>query len=86
MKFLIRGKTNFLEIKLKNLEPTGEEIDPRTLVHFGTDLVSDDGIDWYIKGMEELDVDYLFISQQGERVNYAQSGKLLTVLTAYKKI
>jgi hypothetical protein len=91
MKFLLRGKQGFLEAELKDgiLEKTGKIVDPRELVHFGTDLMDldlrnfDSGLSkQYIHKLECMNVEYLFVSEP-EDVEYAQSGKKLAVVTSY---
>ena len=93
MKFLIRGKINFLEVELKDnkLNPTNQEVDPKTLIHFGTDLIGSTSYPFildrdYLRQIEAQGVDYLFISQECVGVDSGQCGKTLRVLTAYKKI
>ncbi|MFA5953890.1 MAG: hypothetical protein WC812_04825 [Candidatus Pacearchaeota archaeon] len=95
MKFLVRGtgekKGSFLEATLEEeyykipRTPTDIEVDPRKLIHFGTDLVdirSSIDIQQHIEKMEESGVDYLYISE-GEDVDFAQAGKRLATITAY---
>jgi hypothetical protein len=94
MKFLIREKKkNFLEAKAEDgkLKLTGRNIDPSTLINFGTDMIDLDGCNSdndllpreYIKEMENLGIDYLFISPESQSVDHAQAGKNLVAITAY---
>ncbi len=91
MKYLIRGKANFLEAEIENgeLKPAKKKVDPRTLVHFGTDIINCPNnlsfIDAdYLKKLERMGVDYLFLSEP-QRVDFINCGKDLRVVTAYKK-
>jgi hypothetical protein len=94
MKYLIRGeKGNFLEAELiKDWEftPTEVEVNPRDLIHFGTDLINNKDLEDYAKEMEKNGVDYLFVS--GEHKRFVSStgpcGTRLEVMrdiTAYLK-
>ena len=95
MKLLVRGtKTAFREAMMKDgeLKPTGIEVDPASLVHFGTDVVGMDGgfglprvniKSDYLARMDRMGVDYILVSDELERVEHAQSGKNLVALTAY---
>lgn len=103
MKYLVRGnKGKFLEAKLiqntsdkVKIEPTDIEVDPRRLIHFGTDTIDEENlINSYLKKMEEFRVDYLFISPEREIVNNMQNlvynrssldSKYLITVTAYLK-
>ena len=71
VKFLIRGeKGNFLEATIENssefvkINPTKTEINPRDLVHFGSDVITD-GWDLYAytENMKTQGVDYILISE-----------------------
>ncbi len=91
MKFLVRGKTNFLEAEFKDrrFKPTNREVDPRTLVHFGTDIINSMDDEYFLSldhigQLQKEGVDYVFISR-GEDVESGQRGKVLNVVTAYKK-
>jgi hypothetical protein len=73
IKYLVRGeKGNFLEAKLHESKvfilPTGVEINPRDLVHFGTDLVNDNNLEEYTRDMEKIGIDYLFFSGEHEEL------------------
>ena len=95
MKFLVRGKEGFLEAELKegDLIPTNIKVHPKDLFHFGTDVVEICSHDKnrfipdsaYLNKMKKACVNYLFVSQQSEDVDYAQSGKRLIAATAYMK-
>ena len=89
MRFLVRGEGCFLEASLKNgeLTPTGTEVDPKTLVHFGSDLKSKDqfNLQRYVERMKGLGVDYLLVPQTIDDVEYGQSGKCLGIYTDYLK-
>jgi len=92
MKLLIRGEKNFLEAELDKYDrpiPTGKEVDPETLTHLGTDIIGytkpfdlRDRIETIGKNPE---IDYLCISQNSVNVDYAQCGKDLVAVTAYRE-
>jgi hypothetical protein len=92
MKFLLRGKTGFLEAELEEepkftLKPTDKEVDPKTLAHFGTDLMSRDyNIKRYMAEMEKIDIDYLFVSGVMCNIAFDEFEQKLRIITAYKKI
>jgi len=87
MKYLARGRPNFLETDLLGSKPTGKEVDPKTLVHFGTDLVADRyHLQEYLEQMEKLGVDYLFVSEQGISIESGQSEDFFRLITAYKRV
>lgn len=93
MKYLIRGENgNFLEAMWQPgiIQLTESEVNPRDLIHFGTDLVSDSNFKEYTQEMEKQGVDYLFFS--GEHKRFVSStgpcGTRLEVIrdiTAYLK-
>ncbi len=98
IKYLIRGnKKNFLEANLENgpkFVPTGNEVSLQDLLHFGTEVIKDSDIKAYATKMENLGVDYLFLSPIHEKVSYKQLGfvegswissKELRAVTAYLK-
>ena len=94
MKFLVRGKDSFLEAKVVGgeLKATNIKVDPKKLIHFGSDIVARAEFDSsgylrseYMDEMGKYGVDYLLLSQHEEEVDFAQSGKRLIAVTAYKK-
>jgi hypothetical protein len=94
MKFLVRGKDSFLEAKVEGgeLKATHIKVDPKELVHFGSDIVERAGFDSteyitveYLDKMRNFGADYIFVSQNEEEVDFAQSGKRLIAVTVYKK-
>jgi hypothetical protein len=99
MKYLIRGnKKNFLETNLENgpkFVLTGKEVSLQDLLYFGTEVMNDSDIKSHAEKMENLGVDYLFVSPIHERVAYEQyahgigggkwiSHKELRAVTAYR--
>ncbi len=85
MKFLRRdkGKINFLEADISGL-PTGKEVDPKTLVHLGTDLIDYHELKSYVEEMEQMGVDYIFLSNRLQGVESGVAGRLLRTATAYR--
>ena len=75
----------FLEcdINRKPVEPR-KEIDPKNLVHFGSDIIEKGySLVRRAENMERLGVDYILLPSGFENVESGQSGKLLGVFTAY---
>ncbi len=97
IKYLVRDKKSFLEAKVveDKIIPTEIEVNPRDLIHFGTETIDELGIEIHANKMESLGVDYLFVAEAHERVSYRQYGmplrggwdnsKELITVTAYLK-
>jgi hypothetical protein len=97
MKYLIRDRNkSFLEAKVEDnkIIPTEIKVNPRDLVHFGTDTVNADNLRPYSMRMGERGIDYLLVSSEEELVNNMQhkvyngsslTSKHIVTVTAYLK-
>ena len=78
IKYLVRGeKGNFLEATVENsselvkIKPTKIEVNPRDLVHFGSDVITN-GWDLYAytENMKTQGADYILISEYDKSVEH----------------
>jgi hypothetical protein len=91
MKYLMRENGTFLEAEMMpgGLVAKTSRVNPKSLVHFGTDIKTLNRTNpildrEYVQRMETLGADYLFISLFPEDVEFAQEGKRLIAVTAYR--